>query len=152
MALGLVFAAGCSSAEYKRQEYAKLSDAKVFESEFPAVWKGIVAAVGEYRLLDNDAEDGKVRTDWIYSTSNEKYVDYQVNGLPRKHYLQTRYKFDIRAEKQMGGVKVTVNTKEEVEALKSDGTFDQWRSVSEPDTSRANDMLKSIELKILSAN
>ena len=141
---------GCSSGPYKRQQYAQLSNSKVFEEEYPTVWKGTLDALGDYKIENKDAEKGKVETDWIYSTSNEKYVEYQVNGFPRKHYLQTRYKLDITAEKQLGGVKVTVNSQEEVENLKNDGSFESWRSVSDPDSARENETLRNIELKILS--
>ena len=143
-------ASGCSSSGYKTQGYARLSNTKDFEEEFPAVWRGVMAALGEYKIEERDQEKGVVRTDWVYSTSNEKYLEYQVNGFPRKRYLQTRYKMAVAVDKQVGSVKVTVNPQEEIENLRSDGSFDSWRSVSEPDTSRANEMLRNIELKILS--
>lgn len=146
----LSMAPACSGPGYKRQDYAKLSNTKVFEDEFPMVWRGVKAAVAEYKLEEEDSEEGRIHTDWIYSTSTEKYLEYTVNGFPRKRYLQTRYKFLITAEKEIGGVKVTVNPEEEVENLKSDGSFESWKDVSEPDSSRANEMLRAIELKILS--
>ncbi|MEW6055409.1 MAG: hypothetical protein AB1540_02250, partial [Bdellovibrionota bacterium] len=74
----------------------------------------------------------------------------KVDGFPRKKYLQTRYKFMISLNKQIGSVKVTVDTDEEIEKFKSDGSFDGWTSASEADSSRANEMLRNIELKILS--
>lgn len=143
-----VFSA-CSSAPYKTQAYAKLTNTRTFEEDYKVVWKGITTAVADYKLEKEDSESGEIQTDWIYSTSNDKYIEYSVNGFPRKRYLQTRYKFLITAEKQIGGVKVTVNPEEEVEQLKSDGTFDNWYSVSEADNNRANELLKQIELKIL---
>lgn len=147
----LVLAAGCSSGpSVKTQEYAKLSNTKDFEEEFPVVWKGVVSALSEYKIAEKDQENGQVKTDWIYSTSNDKYIEYQVNGFPRKRYMQTRYKFLIDIEKQIGKVRVTVNPQEEIENLRADGTFDSWASVSEFDTARANEMVRNIELKILS--
>ncbi|GEM_PF-1393058 len=139
----------CSSAPYKTQKYASLSNTKVFEEDYEMVWKAILAAVSEIKLDEEDSESGRIRTDWIYSTSNDKYLEYSVNGFPRKRYLQTRYKFLITAEKQLGGVKVTVIPEEEVERLKSDGSFESWVRVSEPETIRANEMVGQINQKIL---
>jgi uncharacterized lipoprotein len=157
LVLGLVFAAfalgfsGCSSPDYKTQGYAKLSNTKEFEEEYPVVWKGVVAALSEYKIEKKDQEKGVVETDWIYSTSNDKYFEYQVNGFPRKKYLQTRYKFNVKIDKLLGRVKVTVSPEEEVESLKSDGSFDDWKSAGEFDTARANEVIQKIEMKILSA-
>lgn len=140
----------CSSTEHKSQAYARLSNTKEFEEEYDVVWKAVKQALSEYRIEEEDEEDGEIQTDWIYSTSNDKYIEYQVNGFPRKKYLQNRYKLAIQVEKQIGSVKVTVNPQEEVEILKSNGASDGWKSVSEPDTARANEVIKNIELKILS--
>jgi hypothetical protein len=141
---------GCSSASYKKQEYAQLQNAKDFEFEYPQVWRGAIDALGEYKIEDKDQEAGHIKTDWVYSTSNEKFVEYRVNGLPRRRHLQNRYKFDVKIEKQVGSVRVTVDMDEEVEKLKSDGSFDTWKSSSDIDTGRANELLRNIELKILS--
>lgn len=140
----------CSSGSYKTQNYARLSNAKDFEEEFPVVWKAALAALADYKINEQDEEDGVIETDWVYSTSNEKYIEYRVNGLPRKKYLQNRYKLNITLEKLIEAVKVTVDPKEEVENLKSDGTSDGWKTASDIDTSRASEMIKNIELKILS--
>lgn len=150
LTLGLnVIHGGCSTG-YKNQQYAQLPNAKVFEEEYPKVWKGILAALNEYKLEEENFESGNVRTDWIYSTSTEKFVEYKVNDMPRKKYLQVRYKLEVKAEKHMGGVNVIVTPEEEVEALKKDGTFDSWKKSKKFDTSRANEVLRNIENKILS--
>lgn len=142
--------AACSSGSYKTQGYARLSNAKDFEDEYPVVWKATLAALSEYKINEQDEEDGLIETDWIYSTSNEKYVEYRVNGLPRKKYLQNRYKLNVRLQKQIESVKVTVDPKEEIEGLNADGTSDGWKSASDIDTTRASEMIKNIEFKILS--
>jgi uncharacterized lipoprotein len=149
VAIAAIGLPACSSS-YKTQGYAKLSNTKEFEEEYPVVWKATLAALSEYKVEDKDQDKGEVVTDWIYSTSNDKYLEYLVNGMPRRRYLQTRYKMTVNLKKQLGSVKVTVNPKEEVENVKSDGSFDNWKSVSEPDSARANDLVKAIELKVLS--
>lgn len=139
----------CSSS-YKAQNYAKYSNSRQFEYEYPMVWKGTLNALGEYKIDKKDSGEGEILTDWIYSTSNDKYLEYLVNGFPRKRYLQTRYKFDIKVEKQIGSVKVTINPQEEIENLKSDGSFESWKSVSDYDTGRVNELLDNINRQILS--
>lgn len=148
--VGLAVAFTACSTPYKAQGYAKLSNTREFEDEYPVVWKAAVAALAEYKVEDKDQEKGVLKTDWIYRTSNEKYVEYQVNGLPRKKYLQTRYKMKVTLERLLGRVKVTVLPQEEIEILKADGGFDDWKNVSEPDSSRANEMVRTIENQILS--
>lgn len=150
LALGFAVSACSSGPEVKQQRYAKLSNTKEFEEEYEVVWKGIIGATEEYKIDKKDPEKGELLTDWVYTTSSEKYFEYQVNGFPRKRYLQTRYRVSIKATKQLGSVKVTVDPIEEVEQLKSDGSFDKWKSSDEPDSTRAADMLQKIELKILS--
>lgn len=152
-ALSLLLAAlmlpACSSS-YKTQGYARTSNSKEFEEEYPVVWKAVKEALGDYKVESEDEEDGEIQTDWIYSTSNDKYLEYTVNGFPRKKYLQNRYKLKLEVKKQYGSVKVNVLPKEEIEVLKGDGTPDGWKSVSEPESVRADELLKSIEMKILS--
>lgn len=149
LALGFALSACSSGPEIKQQQYARLSNTKEFEAEYEVVWKAIAGATEEYKIEKKDSEKGELLTDWVYTTSNEKYFEYQVNGFPRKHYLQTRYRVSIKATKQLGSVKVTVEPIEEVEQLKSDGSFDKWKTSDEPDSSRAADMIQKIELKIL---
>lgn len=140
----------CSSVDYKKQGYAKLSNTKDFEEDYKLVWKGMFEAAKEYRVTDSNQEDGEIETDWIYTTSNDKYVEYESNGFPRKHFLQTRYRFKLKAEKMLRKVKVTAKITEEVENIKSDGSFDSWKEISDVDTARENEMIKNIEMKILS--
>ena len=140
---------GCSTS-YKKQSYSKQRIQKDFEDEYSLVWKASLKALEEYKLTEKEIESGKIETDWIYSTSNDKFIEYKVNGFPRKKYLRVRYKLLMNIEKLTEKVSVTVHSKEEIEELKSDGSFDSWDSVSDVDTARANALLKDIELKILS--
>ena len=148
---GLIFFAACSSSpKVKKQQYAVLSNSKEFEEEFSTVWKGILAATEEFKIVDKEADKGTMETEWIYSTSTEQYVEFTVNGFPRKHYIQSRYKYFINADKMMGKVKVTVSTRQEIEKMKSDGNFDSWIESDTPDSSRAAELINAIEFKMLS--
>ena len=140
---------GCSTGpKYKTQAYAKEQTSRTMEYDYGIVWKGIRDALQDHKIREANEEKGIVETDWAYSTSNDKYLDVVINQQPRRKYLQTRYRYRITAQKQMIGVLVDVNIEEEVEKLKSDGTFQRWHSVDEPGTSRPHEMLMRIEQKI----
>src|SRR4051812_48004118 len=98
---------GCSSAPaVKQQAYAKLASEHTYEYEFPEVWKAVEASFHNFKVADRDPSDvgplelkkltrRKLESDWILGQSRDKYVEYQVNGSPRKQYLQTRLKYTV---------------------------------------------------------
>ena len=153
---------GCSSLPpVKQQAYAKLNNERTFEYDFPTVWKGIEETLRNHKIKDRDPEEvdpqemrkltrRTLETDWIYGRSQDKHQEYQVNGSPRKTYLQTRYKYLLDAQSVMGGIKLTVRTEEEVERLKEDGQPDGY-SAAESDPSRARELLDKIQISIHSA-
>ncbi len=145
----------------KTQAYAKLHTHTVYEHDFPAVWKGIEAALRNHKILERDPSEvdplemkklteRSLETDWVYSQSRDKYHEYKVNGSPRKQYLQVRYKFNLIANKVMGGAEVKVDTTEEIEKLKGDGTPDGYEASDEPNATLSNDLLEKIRVAILS--
>jgi outer membrane lipoprotein-sorting protein len=151
-----------SGPDVKQQAYAKLKDSRTFETDFPAVWHAIEDTLRNYKVVERDPnkvdanemrriKHRTLETDWVYTRSTDKYVEYKVNDLPRKTYLQTRLKYKIDAQSVLGGVKVTVNTNEEIEKLKDDGSPNGWDEVDNKDTSRANDMLDKFNTAILAA-
>src|SRR3954464_1184317 len=87
---------GCASSQpVKTQDYAKLKNTRTFEFEFPMVWNAIETAFKGYKVVDRDPDDvdaqelKKLRartleTDWIYTQSRDKYIEYKVNDLPKK--------------------------------------------------------------------
>jgi hypothetical protein len=146
----------------KSQAYAKLKNERTFENDFSTVWKAIEETFRNYRIKERDPKEvdalemrkltkRTLETDWIYGQSRDKYQEYQVNGFPKKVYLQTRFKYELEAKKVMGGIHTTVKIEEEVERLKSDGTPNGYESVDENDTSRANEILDKIQNNILAA-
>ena len=154
---------GCSSTPpVKTQAYAKLKNERTFESEFPLVWKAIEEVLRNHRIKDRDPEyvdatelqkisNRSLRTDWIYGKSRDKYQEYQVNGFPRKNYLQTRFNYSIEVKKVMGGVNVRVVSEEEIERLNTDGSSAGFTGANEPDPSRPNELLDKIQTGILAA-
>jgi hypothetical protein len=153
----------CSSApEVKQEEYAKLKDARMFEYEFPIVWHAIEDALHGYVVTNRDpnkvgiVEMKKIRqrtidTDWVYSRSTEKYIEYKVNDSPRKIFLQTRTRYHLMARTVLGGVEVSVDPQQEIEKLKEDGSSEGFVTADSPDRSLANVMLDKINQAILAA-
>jgi len=156
---------GCASKpEIKQQAYAALPSHRIFEYEFPVVWKAVESAVRELKVASRDPKEvdfldmknGKIRerkleTDWVYSRSRDKYQEYSVNGSPRKIYLQARNRYTIVAKAVIGGTEVQVQTDEEIERLKADGSPDGYSTQGSADPSRGSDMVAKIEHEILSA-
>ena len=164
--LGVAFWAyqgvGCSSfPEVKTQAYARLKTQEVFEYEFPIVWKAIESSTRTYSVTEKSPAEvspvelkqlrqRSLKTDWIYSQSRNKYQEYVINGIPKKTYLQSRYRFKILAQRTLGGVLVAIDLDEEVQRLRYDGSFGEYEKAGEPDTSRSSELLNKIKFSLLS--
>lgn len=160
----LFFMSACSSGpDVRKQRYAELKSEQTFEYEFHEVWKAIEKATEKYKISDQDPEkgispvelkqltEGELETDWIIGKSRDKYIEYRVNGFPKKKYLQTRVKYEFEVRQVLGGTHVTVEMEEEVERLKQDGTSMGWSSIDSDkiDTSRTQEILQRIKLSLL---
>lgn len=161
--LPLLALTACSSGPpVQEQAYAKLRDARTFEYDFPTTWKAIEAAFSNYKVTNRDPADvgvldmkkltrRRLDTDWIYGQSRDKYIEYKVNDLPRKQYLQTRVRYALTASSVLGGTEVRVKTDEEIERLKPDNTTAGFDKAADVDTSRPAEMLDRINQALLSA-
>ena len=162
--LGLLLTGASCSSNIKQQQYAKLRQERTFEYEFPVVWGGIQKALRDYKIKSADPtaeeantpdlkkrNDGEIETDWVIGQSRDKYIEYQVNDLPKKKYLQMRFRFIVKASRVLGGTHVVVQAQEELEKLDEAGNPDGYETSDEPDSSRANDVLERINLALLSA-
>ncbi|MBC7692726.1 MAG: hypothetical protein H7222_13270 [Methylotenera sp.] len=153
--------AGCSHSQpIKAQQYAPMKNHRTFEYELPTVWKAIQDVFREYKVSDQQLHDTQdlrkatevsLETDWSYSLSREKFVEYTLNDKPKKRYLQTRTRQKVIAKRSMGGTDVLIDVTEEVENLKPNGSSDGYNKASHPDPGRAGDTLDQIEHSILSA-
>jgi len=156
--IGLV---GCAtSAPYKTQEYAAQRTDRVFEHEMKVVYKAIEKAFEKQKFKSrspkkvtptelSQLKEATWETDWVYSQSRDKYVEYEVNSVPKRKPLQVRLKQKVTAKASIAGVQVFVETEEELERIKADGSPNGYEEV-EPDTSRAAEVLDRIQLSILS--
>ncbi len=156
--------ASCASSgpDVQKQAYAKLQGTAVVEYDFASTWKGIEAAVRNLKVNERDPKEvdahelknltrRSLETEWVYTQSNEHFQAYEVNGLPKKTYLQSRIRYEIEARSVMGGTNVAVRVSEEVEKLKGDGRPDGYTPVDEAASNRAAEMLEKIRLSILAA-
>lgn len=160
--LMMVFLMGCSSSpEVQRQDYATLPTEWTFEQDLKTVWRGIEKALSNQRIAERDPgevahnewsslRERTIQTGWIYGRSNEKFITYQVNGFPKKKYLQVRYRYYVKANTEIGGTHVSIEQEEEVQRLDDEGKPDGYETSDEPDASRGNRLLKNIELALLS--
>ncbi len=158
----LLSTVGCatSGTDVQKQAYAKLQGSGVVEYDFSTTWKGVESAVHDQKVVDRDPKEVDFRemkdltrrsleTDWAYTRSTEHFQAYQVNGQPRKTYLQSRVRYRIEAQSVMGGTNVAVRVDEEIERLKDDGRSDGYSPVEEASSNRAAEMLEKIRLAIL---
>lgn len=155
--------AGCSSLPpVQKQRYADLRSSKTFDFDLPVVWKGIERTFENYRVAERDPANvdtlemrkipkRTLETDWVYSQSRDKFVEYRMNDLPQRKYLQVRLKYKVLAERTLGGTQVGVHLDEEVENLRADGTSQGFSATEVPDTSRSNEILEKIQGAILAA-
>ena len=157
---------GCSSVgvpPVQSQSYAALGHERVFEVDFHLVWKALEETMHKVKIIDRDPSEvdsgelkrltrRRMETDWAYTQSRDKYQEYKINGSPRKTYLMARIKYKIEAKKILGGIQVVVNTVEEIERLKDDGSSAGWSSSSAPDPSRANEVLDQLQQALLAAH
>ncbi len=161
--LGLVLALvgpGCGgSLPVRQQAYAPQKTEKTFEAEFPQVWGGIEKALEKQRVVKRDPDEvtptelkkltvRTAETDWVYGQSRDKYVEFQIEGMPKRKPLGLRYKVQVEARKVLGGVLVRVGTSEEVEQLGTDGSSRGYSRIDQPDTSLAHDLLEKIQLSL----
>ena len=159
LATGLI--SGCaSSLPYKTQEYAAQRSERTFEYEMPVVYRAIEKALEKQNVQKRSPKkvpqselhqlaEAEWVTDWIYSQSRDKYVEYTIDSIPRRKPLQVRLKQTIVARRSIAGVQISVRTEEELERIKADGSPNGYEEVS-PDSSRAAELLDRIQLAILS--
>ena len=165
----LISLASCASpSPVKTQAYAKLKNQRTFENDLPVVWNATTKVFENYKLVsrepkgdrDSDHEEtnamnkrteASLETDWSYAQSRDKYVEFKVNGSPRKKFLQIRTKTKVVLKKSVGGTDVTVTINEEVEKMMPDGTSDGYTGVEKADSSRASETLDKIANAILAA-
>jgi len=154
---------GCSSTkEVHQQSFAKLRNERDFERDFPTVWNGIEVAVRNLKVINRDPEnvspvelknltERSIETDWVYGRSEDKFIKYTVNDLPKKQYLKTRYKYVLTAKAKIGAINVVVELQEQVEILNDDGTSAGYEASKAPDSRKAFNMLDRINNSMLAA-
>ncbi|HEY8280523.1 MAG TPA: hypothetical protein VIH99_12915 [Bdellovibrionota bacterium] len=93
-------------------------------------------------------DDSTVYTGWVYSTSKDKYVQYDFNGSPRRKPLALRRIYGFTVTPGLSGSQVTMNVEEEVQEidLKS-GSAKGWKRV-ETETAAYDMLLRRLTEKV----
>jgi hypothetical protein len=164
LSLGSVLFTGCAAPikEHHKQDYAKYASSRVYEYEFAQVWKAIEASFRNHKVVQRNPKEvdalelkrltrRTLETDWVNGQSRDRYVNYTVNGAVKRKLLQMRHKFILTAETVIGGVKVNVEMKEEIELLREDGTPAGFEASDEGDSGRIHELLNQIQNQVLAA-
>lgn len=156
----LLFLTSCSTTqEVKTQQYAILKNERDYPQTLPEIWGGIESSLKKHKILKREPEtvtpveykelkQRALETDWIYGRSENKFIEYKMNNLPKKKYLNTRHKFIVTAQSKIGGSKVLVETVEEVEELNEDGESKGYSSSYAPDSKKAHLLLDEIRMAL----
>jgi hypothetical protein len=81
-----------------------------------------------------------VQTGWVYSISGNRYVEYSVNGTPRRKPLRIRRKYGYTVSPSLAGSQVLLSVEEELMRVDlRSGEETGWSSVKAD--SQAYDML-----------
>lgn len=154
---------GCASAlPVKRQEYAASRTERVLEAEWMDVLRAVDSTLRLQRVVKRTpdtedvlelrrADERTWETGWIESQSRDKYVEYQLDGIPKRKNLGVRLKYRVVAAKALGGVSLKVRQWEELEKLNSRGMSLGYDEVTSVDTSRSGELLEKVQQAILAA-
>jgi hypothetical protein len=151
-----------STPEVKTQQYATLKNQRDFTHSLPEVWGGIETSLRNHKIIKRKPSEvspvefkklskRELETDWIYGRSENKYIEYKLNDLPKKQYLNTRHKFIIVASTKIGGTNVEIETIEEVEEVDKKGSSKGYSSSYAPDSRKAHQLLETIRVAIYSS-
>lgn len=155
-----VWLSGCTSGpKYQTQKYAQLKAEQTFEREFSKVWMALEKVLENQNVIErdpskienhqlNDLEKRSLKTDWVYGTSKDKYVEYKVNGFPRRKYLPIRFQYQVTVTSVTGGTHVKVLLNEQIQELDEHGKPRDYQSVKDFDSSRARDLLDQVRLAL----
>lgn len=134
--------AACASnphnASYKEeQNVANFQNSKSFVESPEEILRAARAVLDEWQQ-ESDPPVGKtlkansesVQTGWVYSTSKDKYVEFTMNGKPKRKPLKVRRKLGYAATPSLAGSEVVFIVEEEVQKVDfQTGQETGWNSV-----------------------
>lgn len=92
--------------------------------------------------------DESIRTGWVYSTSKDKYVEYNHNGSPRRKTLSVRRRYSYTAVPSLAGSQVTYGVEEEIQKVDlTTGEPKGWENV-DPSPAAYDMLAKRLRQKI----
>lgn len=166
--LGITTLSACASWRYsqalkiQQQAYSSLPRERVIEASYPRVWKAVEEVFRKYAVLERDPEEvvspkdwkmlkrRTLDTDWIFTKSDEWYSSYMVNHSPRREYLQSKVKVRVITEPAPGGVRVRVETDEEVQPINEMGQPLEFKASPSTSHRLAGQFLERVAQQVLS--
>lgn len=145
-----------SSPKYKEEENTpKFATSRSFTENPETILRAARAVLDELSRESNPpatgalkGNDESVRTGWVYSTSKDKYVEFDFNGSPRRKLLGMRRKYSYTAVPNLAGSQVTFGVEEEIQDVDAkSGEANGWKSV-DPSPSAYDLMAKKLRQKI----
>jgi hypothetical protein len=139
--------ASCASnpnnASYKEEKnVANFENAKSFNESPETILLAAMAVLDELqqqsdppvgKTLKSDSES--IQTGWVYSSSKNKYVEFTMNGKPKRKPLKVRRKYGYTAIPSLAGSQVVFQVEEEV--MKVDFKTGEDSGWSSEDTDKA---------------
>lgn len=151
----LITSSACSSGLQVRQDaLPKFENSRTLSYPLVTVWRGVEAALENIPKAESESQapsktSRALKTQWITEQSRDKYVLTQAGGIPKRKYLEIRYRYLISAQSATSGTLLDVKIEEQVEQLNNKGESLDFSATSRPDTSRARDLLDKIQMAIL---
>jgi hypothetical protein len=122
----LLAIASCASnpnnAAYKEEKnVANFENAKSFNESPETILRAARVVLDELqqqsdpavgKSLKSDSES--IQTGWVYSTSKNKYVEFTMNGKPKRKPMRVRRKYGYTAMPSLAGSQVVFQVEEEV--------------------------------------
>jgi len=88
-----------------------------------------------------EKEMNKISVGWVYSEAKDKYIEYKMNGFPKRKTLKVRRKYSFSLNPSLAGTDVEIIIQEELENIDlKTGEFKNWKSVK-PDSTQYQKLL-----------
>lgn len=161
LSLSLFLFASCASnpheASYKEEKnVANFENARSFAEKPEEILRAARAVLDEWQQESDPpvntknlrSDDESVQTGWVYSTAKSKYVEFKMNGKPKRRPLKVRRKYGYTATPSLAGSQVVFMVEEEVQKIDFETGKEKGWSSEEPEKSVYDLMHKKLVEKL----
>ncbi len=144
--LSFLFLAACASnphdASYKEEKnVANFENNRSFAEKPEEILRAARAVLDEWQQESDPpvntknlrSDDESVQTGWVYSTAKSKYVEFKMNGKPKRRPLKVRRKYGYSATPSLAGSQVVFLVEEEVQTIDFETGKEKGWSSEEPE-------------------